>query len=114
MKSTKTVSVKRTIFWVAMSCSAERVRCFGGIYGSNLQGPVVSQERNQQKEPASFVESIRSFEKQLGFTGSDFPGRHQAKAHQSSGSDIIVCVVNIGHCIIRFRVVFKFKYCVKS
>jgi hypothetical protein len=45
----------------------------------------------------------------VGFTGFDFAGHHQAKAHKSSESDIIVCIVNISHYVSRFQVVFKSK-----
>jgi hypothetical protein len=67
-KSTETLSVKRTIFWVAMVCSSERVQCFRGMYSLHLQGRVVSQERDQQSKRASqsrFVISKRSWALQV-------------------------------------------------
>jgi hypothetical protein len=49
--------VKTTVFWVLAPCSSEIVRRFGGTYCLKLQGRIVSQARNQQKQATSWAVS---------------------------------------------------------
>jgi hypothetical protein len=56
------VTMKSTLYWVCNTMWFETARRFGGTYGLYLQGLIVNQARNQQKQVALKIVAIRSSE----------------------------------------------------
>jgi hypothetical protein len=60
-KVLKAVTTKSMVFLVIGMCSSETAQCFGGIYFFHFQGLKRSQERNQEKQAASWASAVSYF-----------------------------------------------------
>jgi hypothetical protein len=52
------VTMRSMAFWDVKPCSLETAQNFGGTYHSHLQGKIVTQARNQQKQAESSTVSF--------------------------------------------------------
>jgi hypothetical protein len=55
LTGTHTFHRENTVFWGVTPCSSERTRLFRGNYRLHIQGPTVSQARNQQTQAISWA-----------------------------------------------------------